>query len=204
MVRSLGVGATFSGAALVMHILIGVSLRFALVVAGALVVLALAVVWRRAAPPLRQAITRRAGVGLVAGVLALVAYDASKWALSQLDPSPYNPFEAVRAFGLLLVGEAQPGAIVLSAGAGFHVLNGVCFGIAFVFLFGYRGVLAGMVWGVFLETFQLALYPGWLGTELVAEFVQISAASHLVYGATLGLVCKNRLRAEVAAMKQSR
>ena len=47
---------------------------------------------------------------------------------------------------------------------------------------------------LFLEVFQLTLYPGWLDIGFYAEFVQISAISHLVFGATLGMVVRYGLR----------
>jgi hypothetical protein len=43
-----------------------------------------------------------------------------------------------------------------------------------------------MAWGAVLEVFQLTLYPGWLDIRAYQEFAQISALSHLAYGATLG------------------
>jgi hypothetical protein len=38
--------------------------------------------------------------------------------------------------------------------------------------------------------FQLTLYPGWLNIRLYAEFAQISAISHVVYGLVLGKACQ--------------
>jgi hypothetical protein len=52
-----------------------------------------------------------------------------------------------------------------------------------------------MAWGLFLETFQLSLFPGWLSIQFVAEFATISFAAHLVYGATLGTIVRRRLAA---------
>ena len=48
----------------------------------------------------------------------------------------------------------------------------------------------GALWGLFLEAFQLTLYPDWLGIRFVDEFVRISALSHLAYGASLGLIAR--------------
>ena len=44
--------------------------------------------------------------------------------------------------------------------------------------------------GLFLEAFQLTLYPDWLGIRFVDEFVRISALSHIAYGASLGLIAR--------------
>jgi hypothetical protein len=161
--------------------------------------------WRSAGARGRAWMQRTAGAGLLAGAVATAAYDASRFALSRLDPSPYDPFDVIRIFGRLLAGpSAAPTAVVLS-GAAFHVFNGLSFAVAFAFLLGHRGALAGMAWGLGLEGFQLALYPDWLDLRLYyVEFARISAASHVVYGIVLGACCHRamgdavsvRLRAE--------
>ncbi|MBI3924288.1 MAG: hypothetical protein HY319_01990 [Armatimonadetes bacterium] len=185
----LGLGALFSGAALVAHILTGLSLRLSLVFTASLLGVAGWTAWRRA-PGLRSRLRRSVARGAVAGLLAMLAYDFAKLTLSWLDPSPYNPFEAVRVFGMLLAGPGAPGPVVWGAGMAFHALNAVSFGVAFQLLWGSKGVLAGIAWGLFLELFQLTLYPGWLDIRLYREFVQISALSHVVYGAVLGVLCR--------------
>ena len=178
--------ALFSGAALLTHILVGVSLGIALAFGASMLVAAVCLVWWKAPVQERVRLVRFARIGIVAGVTATIAYDTSKFLLSRWDPSPYNPFEALRTFGVLLVGSTAPEAAVFGAGTAFHLLNGVAFGVAFCFLFGQRGILAGVTWGVFLELFQLTLYPGWLDIRFYAEFAQISALSHIVYGGVLG------------------
>ena len=188
--RVLGIAALFSGAALLAFLLFDLPLRFALAVTTTMLALAVAVAWRRASRDQRSVIVRTAAVGAIAGIAATVVYDTSRWALSQLDASPYQPFEAIRAFGYLLGGPAVTTTTATAVGTAFHALNGTAFGVAFAFLFGDRGVVAGMVWGLFLEGFQITLYPGWLDIEAYREFVQISAAGHLAYGATLGLLWK--------------
>ena len=192
--RVLGVGALFSGAALVTHIVAGFSLPLALMLTATILVLAVRLAWRRASPKERMRLVRLIKVGLLSGLLATVAYDASKFALSQWDTSPYNPFEAIRLFGMALVGSSVPESMVYTSGTAFHVLNGISFGVGYCFLFGHHGVIAGIAWSFFLELFQLTLYPGWLDIRFYREFVQISALSHLVYGAVLGYSCQYGLR----------
>jgi hypothetical protein len=51
---------------------------------------------------------------------------------------------------------------------------------------GARGARAGVAWGLFLELFQLTLYPGWLDIRLYREFAMISSLGHVVYGLVLG------------------
>lgn len=188
--RLLGVGALFSGAALLTHIIAGFSLPLALAVAAGILVLVVGLVWRRASPERRAVVRSRATVGLLAGGVATAVYDGARFGLSQWDPSPYNPFEAIWAFGVRLVGASAPGSVVYGAGAAFHLLNGLSFGVAFCLLFARPGVATGIAWGFFLELFQLTLYPGWLDIRFYREFVQISVLAHGVYGLALGLGCR--------------
>ena len=134
------------------------------------------------------------------GVIGTVAYDVSKAILSQLDPSPFDPFAAIRVFGRLLLGEGVSSEAIVAAGTAYHLLNGISFAVAYTFLFGERArrslgwaLLTGAGWGLFLEAFQLTLYPGWLDMTFYQEFATISAISHIVYGISLGLLCRRLL-----------
>lgn len=188
--RLVGVLALFSGAALLTHIIWRVSLSLALAAAVLVLVFSAVMLWRRATIGQRAMLSRLVKVGAASGLVATVSYDAAKYALSQLDPSPYNPFEAVRIFGTLLLGQSASEAAIYAVGTTFHLLNGVSFGVAYCFLFRRQGIIAGVAWGLFLEMFQLTLYPGWLDIRLYSEFAQISALSHIVYGLVLGKACQ--------------
>lgn len=196
-----GLAALFSGAALLGNILFGFSLVLGLlVVGGAAAVVAMIAVshmGRDERRRLRSVVI--AGVG--AGLVATICYDVAKTALSQVDPSPYNPFEATRVFGILLLGDSVPEEALQAAGITLHLLNGTAFGVAFTVLFGREGrlspaaaLLFGIGWGLFLELFQITLYPGWLDIRAYREFATISALSHVVYGATLGITGRALLR----------
>ncbi len=197
---AVGIGALFSGAALLGNIIIGIPLPITLGVMLAVVAAGLALLLWRARPEQRRRIGRVALIGVAAGIMATLVYDAAKVGLSQLDPSPYNPFEATRIFGELLIGTEAPLPALLVTGAAFHFLNGTMFGLAYTSLFArpWRGIayalLSGVAWGLFLETFQYMLYPDWLGITLVDEFARISALSHVAYGASLGLLARWMLR----------
>jgi len=161
----------------------------------------LALALRRQDAATRRWTLQTAAVGAIVGLLGTTVYDVTKAVLSQLDPSPYNPFEVLRIFGQLFLGPDASGPGVVIAGGAFHYLNGTAFAIAYTFLFARDGrstvrwaLVTGVVWGAFLELFQLALYPGWLSIGFFAEFATISAISHLVYGATLGLLARAVLR----------
>ncbi|HXJ04930.1 MAG TPA: hypothetical protein VNH65_07515 [Candidatus Acidoferrum sp.] len=189
--RAVGISLLFSGVALVTYILSGVSLRLALFVGALLPLAAFRLVWKRMGGDAQRILVVQLKVGLAAAVIATGAYDLTRFMLSHLDTSPYNPFEVIRIFGTLLVGNSAATPIVYSVGTAFHIMNGLCFGIAYWLLFGRYGVPAAVLWGAFLEVFQLTLYPGWLNIRFYREFLQISAASHLIYGAVLGFGCKS-------------
>ncbi len=196
-----GLASLANGAALVLHIVGALPLPLLLTIIWTVAIVSVVGVSAVAGPSARSSIVRVVIVGLVVGATATLAYDAAKAVLSQLDPSPYDPFEATRAFGRVLVGEAAGPAAVSAAGWTFHIANGCTFAIAFAALFARdgrvsvrRGIVIGVGWALLLETFQLILYPGWLDIRFLDEFRQISFLSHLVYGLGLGLLIPAGLR----------
>ena len=196
-----GVAVLANGVALLFHILRAAPLPAALAGTWAVGLVAILVVIARSAPGVRDDLVRIATIGIVAGLVATLAYDASKALLSNLDPAPYNPFDAVRIFGEALIGPGWPDPVIRAVGALYHVSNGTTFGLAFALLFGLwssrhagLAVLAGVAWGLFLETFQLALYPGWMNIKFLDEFRQVSFGGHVVYGAVVGLVVRAGIR----------
>ena len=196
-----GVASLANGAALVAHILGGISLPVLLAVTWAVAVGTVVAFAGVGDPTGKAAVGRNVVVGLVAGTVAVLAYDATKAVLAQLDPSPYNPFEVTQIFGAILVGKSAPPALVAAVGWAFHLMNGCTFAIAYSCLFARdgdiskrRAVVTGVTWGLFLETFQLLLYPGWLKIGFVDEFRRISFSAHVVFGAGLGLMVPYGLR----------
>jgi hypothetical protein len=196
-----GVAVLANGVALLFHILRAAPLPAALAATWAVGLVAILVVIARSAPWVRDDLLRIATIGIVAGLVATAAYDASKALLSNLDPTPWNPFDALRIFGEALIGAGWPDPILRVVGLAFHASNGTTFGLAFALLFGLwssrragLAVLAGVAWGLFLETFQLALYPGWMNIKVIDEFRQVSFGGHVVYGACVGLIVRAGIR----------
>jgi hypothetical protein len=191
---TIGLAAGFSGLAVIGTILTGIPLLF---LEGALVLVPVTfvvVVIRRTPRPIVLEIWRVARAGLLAGFAATIVYDVTRTTLSVFDPSPYNPFEAIRQFGLgMLPADASP-ALVMGVGYCIHFLNGSSFGVIYA-VFGGRHVsslraalLSGIAWGLTLEFIQSILYPGWLHiTTVLGEFLVISGFGHLAFGASLGL-----------------
>lgn len=189
----LGIAALFSGVALLGYLLAGLALPLTLAFTGMLLVVTVVLIWRRSDSATRGLMKSVVLRGALVALVAVAVYDVSREILAQLDPSPFNPFGAIPIFGHLLLGAEASAEAALVAGIGFHLLNGVSFGLAYAFVFGPLAVrslrmalLTGMGWGLFLELFQLTLYPGWLNIETYREFVTISFLGHFAYGATLG------------------
>lgn len=211
-----GLALLANGAALVLHIVRGIPLPPLLVVFWAGGLTAIVVAFARAAPDARRDLLRTFLVGVAAGLIATAAYDVAKALLSNLDPAPWNPFEATRVFGVVLLGPDAPETASRIAGWAFHISNGATFGMSFTFIFGSRAqsslawaIGLGAVWGLFLESFQLALYPAWLGIKAVGEFQQVSFLAHIVFGVTLGMLVHRWLpdrswlrEAEIAAERE--
>lgn len=137
-------------------------------------------------------------VGAVAGLAGTVAYDASRWSLVNLFDLHLNPFGAFGAFGDALVPGSDRQGWARVVGLGYHLVNGVSFGIAYTGLFRRRGALAGVAFGLGLEACMLAIYPGWLDIDARREFTQMSVFGHVFYGATLGLVARRLLAHDAA------
>jgi hypothetical protein len=199
---TVGLAAAFSGLAMLTYILTPISVIAAEVGFAMVAVMVLVLLVRRAPEPLRREVARSARAGIAAGAVATLAYDASRTVLSLFDPLPYMPFEAIRQFGLGVLPAGSDPGLVLGVGFVVHMVNGCSFGVIYAMfardrLATARSALAsGMVWGVVLELVQSILYPGWLGiTTTLKEFLVISGAGHLVYGATLGIGVRGLLRA---------
>lgn len=196
-----GVASLGNGVAVVLSITTGMPLGGLLLIVWTVNIGAFVTMSALGGARTRATILKALVVGIVVGVVAVVAYDATKAALSQLDPSPYDPFEVTRRFGVLLTGPGTSAAVVSLVGWAFHLLNGITFTIVFACLFARsgrisrrRGIATGIAWGLFLETFQLALYPGWMSIGFIDEFRRISFLAHLVFGTLLGLLVPAGLR----------
>ncbi len=106
--------------------------------------------------------------------------------------------QAFGAFGdALLPGSGREGWSRV-VGVGYHLVNGVSFGIAYTGLFRRRGALTGIAYALGLEAVMLAIYPGWLDIEARREFTQMSLLGHVAYGATLGALARRLLAPEPA------
>lgn len=198
---AIGLSALFSGTALLANITLGLSLPVGLLSAAVVLGTVLALTALRADRIDRVHSWAVARAGLAAGLGATIVYDITRAVLGQLDPSPFDPFGAIRIFGTLLVGSAASDLLIMTSGIALHFVNGTCFGLSYAALFGRDGqrstssaLVTGITWGLFLELFQTTLYPEWLRIAALNEFLLISALSHVAFGLSLGLLSRRYLR----------
>jgi hypothetical protein len=183
-----------SGAALVVHILAHISLGLALLAAGAIVVIVGGISWKRLTPAARAIVSQRIKVGLLAGVMATLAYDFSRWLVVTLFHATFYPFDVFPIFGYAIAGPNTPHDIATVIGTLYHYTNGLLFAVAYAILFAPRGWWAGILWALVLEALMLAIYPGWLHPRAFNEFVSISMVGHVAYGSVLGSFSRQGLK----------
>lgn len=189
-------GAAFmaTGAALVVHILVDVPLWLSALTAVAAGACVIAISARR--HPVDWGSGRRVlRVAVVAACAALVAYDASRLALTTLLDYHVTPFKAFPHFGRGLLGDSSSSSARWVAGSAFHVVNALTFGIAYTLVVGrqptpQRGFVTGVLFGLGLEAAMIGLYPAWLQISNMREFLSMSVVGHIAYGGTLGVLAQ--------------
>jgi hypothetical protein len=183
-----------SGAALVVHILSSISLGLALLVAGIIVAITGGLTWKQLPPAARARVAQRVKIGLVAGLLATLAYDSSRWIMVTLFHYTFWPFDVYPIFGYAIAGSNIPSNVATVIGTLYHYTNGIMFAIAYTILFAPRGWWAGILWALGLEALMLAIYPGWLHPRAFNEFVSVSMLGHVAYGSVLGSFSQQALK----------
>ncbi len=182
-----------SGAALIVHVLTSISLGVALVGAGIIVIGVGILTWMRLPSMARTEIVRRAEVGLLAGFLATIAYDVSRWLIVTLFHDTFAPFDVFPIFGHAIAGTNLSPTIATIIGLLYHYTNGVLFAVAYAILLAPRGWWTGILWALGLEALMLTVYPGWLHPAPFEEFVSVSILGHVAYGSILGIFSRRLL-----------
>lgn len=190
----LAVASMCTGIALAVVMLVGGPLPVVLALLVALAALVVCNRWRSSGSLARMFLGRQVATGLLAGIAATAAYDAVRLLLYAVGGLSFFPLEALQAFGRLLLGAAASTQAAWVVGGAYHALNGVTFGVAYALLVGGRHWVAGIAWGLALEVAMVSLYPSWMDLDAVlAEFLGLSLAGHVAYGAVLGVTCQQRL-----------
>ena len=145
---------------------------------------------------------RAVAIGLLAGLLAAVAYDvfrlpfvfAKEWGIDSVVP-PLKLFKVFPRFGAMVLGQPIEQAEYSSAaqiiGWIYHFSNGATFGVMYLALIG-DGQRRHWGWAVlFALGLELAMllspYPQVFNILLTARFVMVTIAAHAIFGAGLGV-----------------
>jgi hypothetical protein len=182
-----------SGAALIVHVLTSISLGVALVGAGIIVTGVGTLTWMCLPSMARTEIVQRAKVGLIAGFLATIAYDVSRWLIVTLFHDTFAPFDVFPIFGHAIAGTNLSPAVATTIGILYHYTNGILFAVAYAILLAPRGWWTGIFWALGLEVLMLTVYPGWLHPAPFEEFLSVSILGHVAYGSVLGIFCRRLL-----------
>jgi hypothetical protein len=182
-----------SAAALVVHILTGLSLYAGIAILGGFGGAGFAFWWRQLVPPARRELGLRIKAAAGVGFVATLAYDFSRFALDSVWAAPINPFEAWPVFGELLTAAPRGSWLALAVGATYHLVNGVGLGVAYALVVKRPGPISGVLWGLGLELVMALLYPSWLRIRALEEFLTISIFGHVIYGFTLGMLGRRRV-----------
>ena len=151
-------------------------------------VIAIAVWARRVA---REPFFNRLVVGLVAGIIATLAYDAVRWAIQETAPLDYDGFRSINIFGSLILSRPESAVSARVAGWTYHFWNGVSFGVMYALVAGPARWYWGLAWGMSLELMMISIYPVAFAIQRSdPAFLAISMTGHAAYGAVLGLLCE--------------
>ena len=145
---------------------------------------------------------RAVGLGLIAGLLAAVAYDifrlpfvfAKQWGIESVVP-PLNLFKVFPRFGAMVLGQPieqdHYSAAAQAIGWIYHFSNGATFGVMYLAMVG-DGARRPWLWAVlFALGLELAMlltpYPAVFGIHVTASFIVATVVAHAIFGASLGL-----------------
>lgn len=179
-----------SGAALLLHATVDVSLALGLAVLLAGGAALFTYVYRRLDAGLQRAMLERIRVGALAGLIGALAYDAARLGFVTALGLDFKPFAAWPLFGQGLLGTDISTTAAYAAGACFHFANGTLFGVAYALFVRRPAWWSGILWALCLEALMLSLYPSWLDIKSLGEFTQVSVLGHVVYGSVLGTLTK--------------
>jgi hypothetical protein len=148
-----------------------------------------------------QQLWRAVTIGVAAGLIAAVAYDAfrlpfvfaSAWGIDSMIP-PMNLFKVFPRFGAMILAQpVEQTAYSLAThlvGWGYHFSNGLTFGVMFVAILG-EPARSRWVWGMTMAVglevgMLLTPYPSVFGIPVTATFVVVTLSAHFIFGLVMG------------------
>lgn len=122
---------------------------------------------------------------LWAGGLATLAYDVARIPVAH---AGVPVFKAISYFGTVLVGAESPTLLSETLGWGYHLTNGVSFGLMYAALVRRAEPISAVLWGLSLEVAMLLTpYAEVFGYRKDAKFLAVTVGAHVVYGLVLWL-----------------
>lgn len=148
----------------------------------------LLVVAMRARAMKRTGVTRLLAIGLCAGCIATLAYDAVRVPLVH---SGMPVFKAISYFGTLLLGADRPSVASEALGWAYHLTNGVSFGLMYAALVPRVRAWSAVLWGLSLEGLMLLTpYAEVFGYARDLRFMTVTIGAHTIFGLALWLVLR--------------
>lgn len=184
----LGVLPLSTGAALVTLIVARVSMPLAALVVVGVGVTARRLVMRGLDDAGRGRVTSLTKRGLAAGLVATLAYDATRFGIVAVVHWDIRPFFAIPRFGQQFVGADGPAPAQWLVGLTYHLLNGVGFAVAYSLVIRRPRWRTAVMWALALEVAMVLMYPQWLGINVTKEFTMVSLGGHLSWGTGLAAV----------------
>ena len=148
---------------------------------------------------------RAVWIGMLAGLLAAVAYDvfrlpfvfAREWGIDSV-VAPMKLFKVFPRFGAMVLGQPIEQTEYSSAaqivGWIYHFSNGATFGVMYLAIIGdprHRHWMWAVLCALGLELGMLLTpYPAVFGIPVTARFVIVTVAAHVIFGVGLGKVAR--------------
>jgi hypothetical protein len=125
--------------------------------------------------------------GLIAGLVATLAYNLYRVGVRLVFDMPFDPFRVQPVFGQIITGLPSTHGIALAAGWGYHLWIGAMLGMVFAALRPAGGLIAGALFAAVIQIGRWAMYPGVFRAGLVDnEFFANGVVGILLWGMVLG------------------
>jgi hypothetical protein len=157
------------------------------------VLLVTLLVWTRRTE--RTLLFNRLKVGLVAGAVGLVFYDAARLVVQSTIPLGFNAFMSLPAYGSLMTGKPVSSGAAHAAGWAYHISNGLTFGVIYSVIAGPARWYWGLAWGGILEGAMVVVFPTILKPASFKGFLVVNMIGHAAFGAGVGLWCRRHAMA---------
>jgi len=185
--------ASISLGALVAHVLHVLPMPFFLEVFGIPSLLAILGLGVYAKKIKEEILVNGIWVGLLAGLIATIAYDGIRYFIERSHLLGYNGFVPILMFGNWITGQPTTSLAAHIAGWTYHYWNGVTFGVIYTLAVGRKVWWWGIGYGILMECCMLGLFPMFLRVSSKFDFIAVSMIGHIFYGATLGILAQKWL-----------